>query len=698
MQVMEPILKSSDWIRKVSSESLNYSARWWPTSSLTTQQLEYLLAIDRTATWAEAAAGVGVTPSALSQGIAELERRLGVALFERDGRRRVPTRDHAEVLRYAEQTVAATRDLARWADGRRGGRSGRVRLGLIDAAATHHCRDVLREYRDARPDVELRLTVGPSSALLAGPRAGPTSTSSCASSLRRRHRGSRSRPCSTTRWPCSRPPGTEREPTGRLGSVGDVPVGLAHPRARGRRARDARARASRSSPSRTSPRSSARWCCSASGGRCSPSPASARSTTSAWCARRSSRRRLVLARRTGHGAGPGGRRPGGRAHSTTRDYRPVMDQYASALDLAAAIRTKEVSPTEAMDDTLARIDAPQPGAERSDLARRGRRPGPGAGGHRALAASAADDARRRSTACRSRSRTSTTSPAGRTRSARTAPPPIPSPRRALPVERLVDAGFVLCGRTNSPEFGSVTATENERYGITRNPWNLDHTSGGSSGGASAAVAGGMFTIAHASDGGGSIRIPATCTGLVGLKPARGRVTDRTVSWEGASTQGVVSHTVADTAAALDAMSRFDPLAWWNAPAARAAVRRRGGSRPGPAARRVDDRRPPWGSPPIPSAPKPSARPSRRSPTPATRSSRSTSTPTSSRSSPTSARWSSAGLATNPVDWDRVQASNRASYDRAAQVDSLTYAEAIAELQLWTRDGQRAVGRATSTCW
>lgn len=135
---------------------------------LTTQQLEYLLAVDRAPTWADAATAVGVTPSALSQGIAELERRLGVALFERDGRRRVPTADHAEVLRYAEQTVAATHDLARWADRRRGGETGRVRIGLIDAAATHHCRDVLREYRDARPDIDLRLTVGPSSGLLRG--------------------------------------------------------------------------------------------------------------------------------------------------------------------------------------------------------------------------------------------------------------------------------------------------------------------------------------------------------------------------------------------------------------------------------------------------------------------------------------------------------------------------------------------------
>jgi DNA-binding transcriptional LysR family regulator len=133
---------------------------------LTTQQLEYLLAIDRWPTWGEAAADVGVTPSALSQGIAELERRLGLRLFERDGRRRVPTRDHAEVLRYASATVAATRDLGRWLDQRRGGQTGAVRLGLIDAAATHHFRDVLRAYRRERRDVDLHLTVGPSASLL----------------------------------------------------------------------------------------------------------------------------------------------------------------------------------------------------------------------------------------------------------------------------------------------------------------------------------------------------------------------------------------------------------------------------------------------------------------------------------------------------------------------------------------------------
>lgn len=136
------------------------------TLQLTTQQLEYLVAIDRHDTWGEAAASVGVSPSALSQGIAELERRLGVALFERDGRRRVPARDHEPVLRYAEATVAATRDLARWLASRRTGASGVVRLGMIDAAATHHFRDVLRAHRRQRPEVDLLLAVDPSGPLL----------------------------------------------------------------------------------------------------------------------------------------------------------------------------------------------------------------------------------------------------------------------------------------------------------------------------------------------------------------------------------------------------------------------------------------------------------------------------------------------------------------------------------------------------
>jgi len=135
----------------------------------------------------------------------------------------------------------------------------------------------------------------------------------------------------------------------------------------------------------------------------------------------------------------------------------------------------------------------------------------------------------------------------------------------LTTEALRRAGFVLCGRTNTPEFGPITATENDRYGITRNPWDLGRTPGGSSGGAAAAVAAGMFPVAHATDGGGSIRIPAACCGLVGLKPSRGRVPRMTQSWMGGVVEGAVTRTVADTAAILDVLSGWDRNAWYSAP-------------------------------------------------------------------------------------------------------------------------------------
>src|SRR6476659_10150326 len=101
----------------------------------------------------------------------------------------------------------------------------------------------------------------------------------------------------------------------------------------------------------------------------------------------------------------------------------------------------------------------------------------------------------------------------------------PQTESDLVVERFVEAGFILLGMTNAPEFGTVSYTESDAHGVTRNPWNPDHTPGGSSGGAGAAVASGMAPIAHASDGGGSIRIPSSCCGLVGIKPSRNRITD-----------------------------------------------------------------------------------------------------------------------------------------------------------------------------
>jgi DNA-binding transcriptional LysR family regulator len=134
--------------------------------NVTIQQLEYLDAIIGAPTWAAAAERLGVTPSALSQGIAELERRVGVPLFERDGRRRVLRAEAAQVAEYAHDVLARTRDLARWSAAVNTGQVGSLRLGMIDAAAIGHYPDVLRRFRAEHPDVTLRLTVAPSGALL----------------------------------------------------------------------------------------------------------------------------------------------------------------------------------------------------------------------------------------------------------------------------------------------------------------------------------------------------------------------------------------------------------------------------------------------------------------------------------------------------------------------------------------------------
>ncbi|HWZ42796.1 MAG TPA: amidase family protein [Candidatus Saccharimonadales bacterium] len=123
------------------------------------------------------------------------------------------------------------------------------------------------------------------------------------------------------------------------------------------------------------------------------------------------------------------------------------------------------------------------------------------------------------------------------------------------------AGFIPFAKTNVPEFGLPPVTESKLYGPARNPWDVNRTPGGSSGGSAAAVAAGVVPVAHSSDGGGSIRIPAACCGLVGLKPTRGRNSlgpDIGDIMSGLVTEGVVSRTVRDTAAVLDATSGYMP--------------------------------------------------------------------------------------------------------------------------------------------
>lgn len=123
--------------------------------------------------------------------------------------------------------------------------------------------------------------------------------------------------------------------------------------------------------------------------------------------------------------------------------------------------------------------------------------------------------------------------------------------------RFRQAGLVVIGRTNTPELGLVTTTEPESYGPSRNPWDTDRSTGGSSGGSAAATAAGIVPLAHAGDGGGSIRIPASECGLVGLKPSRGRITagpEVGESWAGLVSRLAVTHTVRDTAALLDAVA------------------------------------------------------------------------------------------------------------------------------------------------
>jgi amidase len=225
--------------------------------------------------------------------------------------------------------------------------------------------------------------------------------------------------------------------------------------------------------------------------------------------------------------------------------------FAGAARQAELIAAGELSSRELVELYLGRIERidPQINAYRTVMAER--------------ALTEADQADRRRTAGEERpllgvpvAIKDTTDVAGELSTQGTAAYGGPATEDAELVRRLRAAGAVVIGKTNLPELAITGTTESPVWGVTRNPWDLDRTPGGSSGGSGAAVAAGLAAMAHATDGAGSIRIPASCCGLFGLKPQRDRVSLAPDSqhWYGMSVAGAVTRTVLDNAIFLDAVS------------------------------------------------------------------------------------------------------------------------------------------------
>lgn len=158
-----------------------------------------------------------------------------------------------------------------------------------------------------------------------------------------------------------------------------------------------------------------------------------------------------------------------------------------------------------------------------------------------------------------------------------------SPTSSYLGQRFLDAGLVILGRTNTPEFGLMATTEPAAYGSTRSPWDLRMSPGGSSGGSAAAIAAGIVPAAHGNDGGGSIRIPASLNGLVGLKSSRGRVSNGPFlgeAWSGLAHEGALTRSVRDAAALLDAIAGYEPGDPYGAPSFQRPLRAEVGQSPG----------------------------------------------------------------------------------------------------------------------
>lgn len=238
----------------------------------------------------------------------------------------------------------------------------------------------------------------------------------------------------------------------------------------------------------------------------------------------------------------------------------LMDfRTESAVDLAGQVRRGELSARELVSHALARIEAVNPtinafvavdgeraleaAAKVDDAVAAGKDPGPLAG--LPLGVKDLEDAAGYVTTLGS--------------AALVDQPPATSD--SIMVARLVAAGCVVVGKTNTPELGWKSDTENAAFGRTLNPWNLDHSPGGSSGGSAAAIASGMIPLATGSDGGGSIRIPSACCGLSGMKPSLGRVPSggrHAPDWHNLSTRGPLARQLSDVIAALDVVVGPDP--------------------------------------------------------------------------------------------------------------------------------------------
>jgi amidase len=356
-----------------------------------------------------------------------------------------------------------------------------------------------------------------------------------------------------------------------------------------------------------------------------------------------------------------------------------MEQFPTALDLAAAIREKKISPVEVVDETIARLDKYNPALNavvwRND-----------------------DDAR-----AEAKRQADQVAKGGDLPPFFGVPIPIkdltaaagqplthgsngasdaPQAEDELVVAAFRRAGMILTGRTNTPEFGPLTAAENDRYGITRNPWNTDHSPGGSSGGAGAATAAGIYALAHANDGGGSIRIPASCNGLVGLKVSRARVPAVAMNWEGAAVEGVVTHTVADTAAVLDVISGPDPLCWYNAPPPHRPFADEVGADPGKLRVGLVDVAPLG----LPLAD--ACRDAVHAAAKQLEALGHSVTPATLEFDPEALgpfiTTINASFTQEGIDWDKVEPHNKVSYQRGLQENSVNYVNAVASLQKWTR--------------